>query len=90
MLRNIAITFPPTLCMQTIPVSQKTVYQRPYLTRSQRRAAARRKSDENTDYKFLLKVASGIALLVVLAVGFAIGGMAERDNATAKYPRSAK
>ena len=74
---------PPTL-------PQKTAYQRPYATRGQRRAAAAKKTDAGNESRFLLKVASGIALLALLAVGFAIGGMAERDNATARYPPSAK
>ncbi|MBF9223473.1 hypothetical protein [Hymenobacter ruricola] len=59
------------------PVTKKQVYQRPYKTRSQRREAARRKHDENGDVKFLVRVAVGVGLLLLVAVAFAIKGMAE-------------
>ena len=71
---------------RTISVSKKTAYQRPYTSRRERRAANRRKTDEGTDVKFLMKVAAGIGLLLLIAVGFAIKGMAERDSATATFP----
>ena len=79
--RNIAVTFPPVVFNYTLPVTQKTAYQRPYPTRSQRRAADRSKTDEANDSKFLIKVVAGIALLVLIAVGFAIIGLAERSSA---------
>ena len=53
-----------------VSAKQKSAYQRPYKTRSERREIARRKYDENADRKFLyrLALAFGIALLIVGAV----------------------
>ena len=64
----------------------KGAYQRPYKTRVQRREQARRKHDENSDHKFLMRAAVGVGLLILLAVGFAVKGIAERqDTAPAAF-----
>ena len=57
------------------PSAQKSAYQRPYKSRSQRRHIDRRKHDEANDYKFLIRVAVAIGLVAVVAIGFAIKGM---------------
>ena len=62
-----------------VSASQKSAYQRPYKTRSQRREIARRKHDENTDRKFLVRVAMVAGALLLLAVGFAIKGWTDRE-----------
>lgn len=62
-----------------VSASQKSAYQRPYKTRSQRREIARRKHDENTDRKFLARVAMVAGALLLLAVGFALKGWPDRE-----------
>ena len=64
----------------TTQVTRKSAYQRPYKSRSQRREIARRKHDESGDYKFLLRVAGVIGFLLLVALGFAVKGMAERSE----------
>ena len=71
---------------ETISVSRKQAYQRPYKTRDQRRKAARNKIDDSADHKFLVKVVVGVALLLLLAVGFVVKGLADRESATASSP----
>ncbi|OGX80988.1 hypothetical protein [Hymenobacter glacialis] len=64
--------------MQTIhPSSNKTAYQRPYKSRSERRQADRRKHDESGDYKFLVRVGIAIGLVIAVVLGFVITGLAE-------------
>ncbi|WP_197076742.1 hypothetical protein [Hymenobacter terrenus] len=58
------------------PSTPKSVYQRPYKSRNQRREADRRKYDEANDQKFLWRVAGTIGLLLMVAVVFAVKGMA--------------
>ncbi|MET4074117.1 hypothetical protein [Hymenobacter sp. UYCo722] len=73
-----------------VSASQKSAYQRPYKTRGQRREIARRKHDENTDQKFLVRVAVAAGLLLLLAVGIAVRSWADRDTevaATVESPR---
>ena len=65
------------------PTAQKGAYQRPYKTRRQRREVARRKHDENSDHKFLIRAAVVGGLLLLLAIGFALKGMADRQPADA-------
>ena len=60
----------------------KGAYQRPYKTRLQRREQARRKHDENSDHKFLMRAAVGVGLLIMLALGFALKGFADRQETT--------
>lgn len=60
----------------TAPASKKSAYQRPYKSRHQRRETDRRKSDEATDYKFLIRIGVAIGLVVALALGIAVKGMA--------------
>lgn len=59
--------------------NQKSAYQRPYRTRSQRREVARRKHDENADQKFLIRVALVAGLLLLVAVGIALKGVFETN-----------
>jgi hypothetical protein len=59
------------------PVAHKQAYKRPYKTRGQRREAARRKHDENGDLKFLVRVAVGVGLVLLMALAFAVQGMSE-------------
>ena len=56
----------PTTTAYSAP--SKTAYQRPYKTRSQRREIARQKHDENTDRKFLIRVAFVVGALVLVAI----------------------
>ena len=67
----------------TTPVSHSTAYQRPYKSRQQRREADRRKTDEANDYKFLLRVGSGIAIVLLLVVGFMLKGVMDRNDSSA-------
>ena len=62
-----------------VSAGQKSVYQRPYKTRGQRREIARRKHDENADHKFLIRVAMVVGLVLLVAVGVAIWCWATRD-----------
>lgn len=55
-----------------ISASEKSAYQRPYKTRSQRREIARRQHDENADSKFLIRVAVVVGVLLLVAIGVAI------------------
>ena len=67
---------PPTT---EVSANQKSAYQRPYKTRSQRREIARRKYEENHDHKFLTRVALVVGMLVLVAVGIALKGLMEPD-----------
>ncbi len=71
---------------ESFPVTKSKAYQRPYKSRQERRKAARNQVDDSSDHKFLLRVAVGLGLLVLLVIGFAVKGLADRDNATAAYP----
>ncbi len=62
------------------PVANKSAYQRPYKSRSQRREVDRRKHDESKDYKFLMRVAFAIGLVAVVAIVFAITGMTNANS----------
>ena len=65
----------------TTPVSHPTAYQRPYKSRQQRREADRRKTDNSAnDYKFLLRVGTGIAIVLALVLGFVLKGMMGNDS----------
>ena len=61
--------------------ASKGTYQRPYKTRGQRRESARRKHDENSDQKFLVRAGLVAGLLILLALSFALKGMADRQEA---------
>ena len=65
----------------TSPVTNRAAYQRPYKSRQQRREADRRKSDESNDYKFLLRVGAGIAIVLAVVLGFVLKGMMDRNAA---------
>jgi len=67
-------------------VSQKAAYRRPYKTRKQRRLADRKKYDESSDRKFLLRIAGVIAILLAIAVGFLVKGMGEHNTSEAAAP----
>ena len=58
------------------PASKKSAYQRPYKSRHERREIDRSKSDDSRDYKFLIRVGLAIGLLMALALGIVIKGMA--------------
>jgi hypothetical protein len=66
------------------PVTQKSAYQRPYKTRNQRRHEDRRKYDESKDQKFLWRVAGIVGILLIVALGFVIKGVAEHGDASAE------
>ena len=55
-----------------LSASEKSAYQRPYKTRSQRREIARRQHDESADSKFLIRVAVVVGILLLVAIGVAI------------------
>ncbi|GAA4038596.1 hypothetical protein GCM10022409_25180 [Hymenobacter glaciei] len=60
-----------------VSASHKSAYQRPYKTRSQRRELARRKHDENSDQKFLIRVAVVVGLVLLVALGIAMKGSSD-------------
>ena len=66
-------------------VANKPVYQRPYKTRQQRRLADKRKAEDTNEVGFLLKIAAGVVLLVIVALAFAHKGAADRDNAAPQH-----
>ena len=66
-----------------VSASQKSAYQRPYKTRRQRREVARRQHAENTDQKFLIRVAIVVGVLLLLAVGVALKGAMEPETPSA-------
>lgn len=63
-----------------VSANQKSAYQRPYKTRSQRREIARRKHDENADQKFLVRVALVIGVLLVVVLGVVLKSSSEAAN----------
>lgn len=65
--------------------AKKSAYHRPYKSRSDRRKGDRRKFDANKDRRFLWRVVVGMGLLLLLALGFAIKGMIDRES---KIPES--
>lgn len=75
---------------KTISVAKNQAYERPYKTRQQRRLAERRKADDSNDNAFLIKVAVVIGFILLVAVGFAMKGMADHQNASAPFPTSAE
>lgn len=64
----------------TVSAAKKPAYKRPYKSRSQRRESDRRKYDESKDQKFLWRVAAGIGLLLLIALGFALKGAVDQGN----------
>lgn len=82
-MRNITVTFLSVFNIYAAPVVMKPVYKRPYKSRSERRERDRRKHDEASDYKFLWRVAGGIGLLLLLALGFAIKGTMDGEISSA-------
>ncbi|WP_210514509.1 hypothetical protein [Hymenobacter terricola] len=68
----------------TAPVIKKPAYQRPYKSRNERREVDRRKHDESKERKFLLRMAVGVGLLLLLALGFAIKGLIDHENSIPK------
>lgn len=57
-------------------MSPKSVYQRPYKSRQQRREADRRKYDEVSDSQFLRRAAVALGLVVLLLAACVMKGMA--------------
>lgn len=68
-----------------VSVSQKTSYRRPYKTktREQRRKDDRKKYDESSDRKFLMRVAGAIAILLAVVVVCMVKGAMDRSEAEA-------
>lgn len=66
-------------------VAKKTAYQRPYKTRGQRREMSRRKHDDNTDHKFLIRMVVIIGLLVLVAVLFLVQNTPDDDSIEAVW-----
>ena len=65
-----------------LPTAQKSAYKRPYKSRHQRREADRRKHDESSDTKFLVRVAVGVAIVLALALVFVLkGSMSPAESA---------
>ncbi|WP_426058384.1 hypothetical protein [Hymenobacter sp. B1770] len=65
-------------------MAKKSAFQRPYKSRSQRREIDRRKHDEAKDSKFLIRVAIAVGLVLVVALGFAIKGVADTNSTFAQ------
>jgi hypothetical protein len=64
------------------PSSLKPAFQRPYQSRGQRREADRRKHDEANDFRFLMRAAIAVGLVIALAMGFALKGALDREDAS--------
>lgn len=60
----------------------KSVYQRPYKSRSQRREVDRRKYDAAKDHRFLRRVFVVVGLLMAVALGIAAKGMMDKEATT--------
>ncbi|SFQ30654.1 hypothetical protein SAMN04515668_1808 [Hymenobacter arizonensis] len=69
-------------------MAKKSAFQRPYKSRSERREIDRRKHDEAKDYKFLIRVAIAIGLVLVVALGFAITGVVDNSGNLAQSTMS--
>ncbi|HEX8330457.1 MAG TPA: hypothetical protein VF629_23195 [Hymenobacter sp.] len=67
----------------------KTAYQRPYKSRRQRREVDRRKYDEAKDRKFLVRMGVVVGLILIMALGVALVGMADSGGASAGATTSA-
>ena len=78
-MRNITAIVLSVFNISAAPVVIKSVHKRPYKSRSERRERDRRKHDEASDYKFLWRMAGGIGLLLLLALGFAIKGATDGE-----------
>lgn len=74
MFSNITVLFFSMSNTATASSTRKAAYQRPYKSRSQRREVDRRKHDEANDYRFLIRVGVGVAVLVVLVLSFVAKG----------------
>jgi len=74
---------------ETLPVATKSAYRRPYKTRQQRREADKRKVDEGSEIRFLVKVAGGVLLLIIIALVFAAKGLADRESSATPYHSAA-
>lgn len=66
----------------------KSAYQRPYKTRRERREINRDEHADSHDHAFLKRVGVGVALLLLLAVAFAVKGLVERENAMPPHSNS--
>ena len=60
----------------------KKAYKRPYKSRGQRREVDRRKYDESSDHRFLIRVAVALGLLLALVVGFVAKGLTDQEGTT--------
>lgn len=75
---------------KTIFVAKNKAYERPYKSRQERRLADRRKADNSNDNAFLTRAAVVVGFILLMAVGFAIKGMSDRQNASAPFPISSE
>ncbi|WP_035562674.1 hypothetical protein [Hymenobacter sp. IS2118] len=66
------------------PAAKKSAYQRPYKSRRQRREVDRRKHDEAKGSRFLIRFGIAIAILVTITVTFAVTGLSETGNESAR------
>lgn len=58
--------------------THKSAYKRPYASRKQRREVDRRKYNQTNDYRFLIWMGVGMAVLVVLVLCFVLKGTPDR------------
>jgi hypothetical protein len=61
-------------------VNKTLAYQRPYKSRSERRDVDRRKHEETKDQKFLMQIASAVAIVLMVALGIAVKGVMDKDD----------
>lgn len=58
-----------------VPRTKKSAYQRPYKSRRQRGNVDRRRDDEASDRKFLVRAAIAAGLVLAVALSFVLKGM---------------
>ncbi|MBD2769251.1 hypothetical protein IC235_15270 [Hymenobacter sp. BT664] len=65
-------------------MNKTLAYKRPYKSRSESRSEhrdeSRRKRQEAKDRKFLMRVASAVALVLMIALGIAAKGVMDKDD----------
>ncbi|HEX8348744.1 MAG TPA: hypothetical protein VF598_02170 [Hymenobacter sp.] len=61
-------------------MNKTLAYQRPYKSRSERRDANHREHEETKDQKFLMQMASAVAIVLMVALGIAVKGIMDKDD----------
>ena len=61
-------------------MNKTLAYQRPYKSRSERRDVNHREREETKDQKFLMQMASAVAIVLMVALGIAVKGIMDKDN----------